>query len=244
MTSRCQHQLPTTPLSIDGADVDPVKSIRDLGIYIDADLVIRTHVQRTVCFATLHQLRQVRRSVPPDTFQSLIVSLVISRLDYSNAVLVDLPVYLMHRLQSVFNAAARLIYHMRSTDHITNGLVSLHWLRVPQRIEYKIAVLTYKALHGSAPRYLGALVPVADLPGRRALCSAGTSRLSVPSVRLSTIGSQAFPVADPLIWNALPQETTSAQLLSMFRQHLKSHLFRRSIQTSSSDVLYCLTAFC
>jgi len=113
------------------------------------------------------------------------------------AVLVGLPVYLVRRLQSVLNAAARLIYHMTSANHITDALVCLHWLRVPQRIEYKIAVLTYKALHRSAPRYLGPLVPVADLPGRRAQRSAGTSRVSVPSVRLSTVGSRAFPVAGP-----------------------------------------------
>ena len=60
------------------------------------------------------------------------------------AVLVGLPVYLVRRLQSVLNAAARLIYHMTSANHITDALVSLHWLRVAQRIEYKIAVLTYK----------------------------------------------------------------------------------------------------
>jgi len=229
-TSRRQHQLPTTPLSIDGAAVDPAKSVRDLGIYIDSDLVMRTHVQRTVsrCFSALRQLRQIRRSVPPDTFQSLIVSLVISRLDYGNAVLVGLPVYLVRRLQSVLNAAARLIYHMRSADHITDALISLHWLRVPQRIDYKVAVLTYKVLHGSAPRYLGPLVPVADLPGRRALRSAGTNRLSVPSVRLSTVGSRAFEVAAPRIWNALPEETTSAQSLMAFRRQLKSYLFQRS----------------
>jgi len=43
---------------------------------------------------------------------------------------------------------------MRSTDHITDALVSIRWLRVPERIEYKIALLTYKVLQGSAPRYL------------------------------------------------------------------------------------------
>ena len=59
----------------------------------------------------------------------------------------------------------------------------------------------------SALQYLGPLLPVADLPGRRALRSAGTSRLSVPSVRLSTVGSRAFPVAGPRIWNVLPQVT-------------------------------------
>jgi len=52
---------------------------------------------------------------------------------------------------SVLNAAARLIYHMRSADHITDALVSFHWLPIPERIEYKIAVLTYKVLQGSVP---------------------------------------------------------------------------------------------
>ena len=153
-----QHQLPTTPLLIDGASVDPAKSVRDLGIYIDADLVMRTHVQRTVsrCFAALRQLRQIRRSLPPITFRSLVVSLVISRLNYGNAVLVGLPAYLLRRLQSVLNAAEQVIDHMRSADHITDALISFQWLHVPQRIDYKIAVLTCKhymevaAIFGSA----------------------------------------------------------------------------------------------
>ena len=74
-------------------------------------------------------------------------------LDYGNAVLVGLPAYLARCLQSVMNAAARVIFHVRSADHITDALVSLHWLRVPEQnqIEYKIAVLTYKVLQGSAP---------------------------------------------------------------------------------------------
>jgi len=60
----------------------------------------------------------------------------------------------------------------------------------------------------------------------------GHSRLLVPfvvpSVRLCTVGSRAFPVAAPRIWNALPGETTSAQSLTSFRQHLKTWLFRQS----------------
>jgi len=88
--------------------------------------------------------------VPPSTFQSLVGTLVLSRLDYGNAVLVGLPTHLVRCLQSVQNAASRLIYHMRFADHITDALVTLHWLRVPQRIEYKVAVMTYKVLHGTA----------------------------------------------------------------------------------------------
>jgi len=63
----------------------------------------------------------------------------------------------------------RLIYRIRSADHITDAFACLHWLRVPERINYKVAVLTHKVLRGSAPRYLGPLVAVADLPGRLTL---------------------------------------------------------------------------
>jgi len=61
-------------------------------------------------------------------------------------------------------------------------------------------VLMYKVLHGSAPRYLGPLVPVANLPGRRTLRSGSTSRLIVPSVRRSTVVDRAFSVAGPRVW--------------------------------------------
>jgi len=92
-----------------------VRFARDLGIYIDADLVMRTHVQRTVsrCFAVLRQLRQIRHSIPTDTFQTLLVSLMLARLYYDNSVLDDLPVYLVRRLQSVPNVAAAIQPHLR-----------------------------------------------------------------------------------------------------------------------------------
>ena len=57
----------------------------------------------------------------------------------------------MRRLQSVLNAAARLIFNLKCSDHITDALVSLHWLRVMKRIQYKISVLSYKVLHDTAP---------------------------------------------------------------------------------------------
>ena len=86
-----------------------------------------------------------------------------------------------------------------NVDHNTDALACLHWLRIPERIDYKVAVLTYKVLHGSAPRYLGPLVPVADLPGRRTLRCGGTNRLMVPPVRRSTVGDRAFTVAGPRV---------------------------------------------
>ena len=205
-TSRRQHQLPTCPLVIDGCSVYPAASVRDLGVYVDCDLSMQAHVARTTsrCFASLRQLRQIRHSLPTATFQMLIVAIVHSRLDYGNAVLAGLPTYLLRRLQSVLIASARLIYRLGFRNHITDALISLHWLRVRERIEFKLATLTYKLLHNQAPSYLGPLVRVVDVPGRRPLRSANTDCLMVPHVRLSSVGNRAFPVA-------APYKVTSAQ---------------------------------
>ena len=87
------HQLPSNIPSIDGALVDTVKFARDLDMYIDFDLLMRIHVSR--CFVVLRQLRQIRRSVPTDTFQTLVVGLVLTCLYFGNSVLAGLPVYLV-----------------------------------------------------------------------------------------------------------------------------------------------------
>ena len=87
-----------------------------------------------------------------------------------------------------------------------------------------MAVLVYKATHGTALSYLSQLVRVADLPGRRSLRSARTNRLLVPSVKLS-IPSAAWPVAGPTICNSLPDSVVSAPSLSTFRLRLKRFCF-------------------
>jgi len=68
------------------------------------------------------------------TAYSMVVTLVNTRLDYGNGALIGLPVYLTRRLQSVLNATARLIFNLRRSDHVFDALISLHWLRVPERI--------------------------------------------------------------------------------------------------------------
>lgn len=113
------------PLLIYSCSVSLVKSVCDLTIYIDSDLMMWTHVKRTVsqCFTLLRRLRQIRHLVPTATLQMLVVTLVHSRLDYGNSVLVGLPAYLLHQLQLVMNAATHLVYHLRAHDHITDSLI-------------------------------------------------------------------------------------------------------------------------
>ena len=115
---------------------------------------------------------------------------------------------------------------------LRRSLISLRWLRVPERIKYKIALLTYKVLHGSASWYLEPFVRVADLPGRRALCSSSTSRLVVTTFTLSTVGSRIFEVSGPLIWNELPKDVVSAPSLLTCRRWFKHFSFRNPTRTS------------
>jgi len=115
-----------------------------------------THVSKTVssCFAALRQIHSVKRSATRHVLLSLVQSLVLTRLDYGNATLAGLSGRLTARLQSVLHDAARLIYFKRKYEHITPLLRELHWLSVPERIQFKLAVLVCRCLHGTAPPYL------------------------------------------------------------------------------------------
>ena len=110
--------IPTDPLAVGSDLMSPVRC--DLGIFIDADLTMRTQVTQTCskCFAALRQLRSILGSVSSDVLQSLVVVLVFSRLDYGSATLAGLLKQLMDRLQSVQNAAARLIFRARRYDYV------------------------------------------------------------------------------------------------------------------------------
>jgi len=187
--------------------------VRDLGIFIDADLTMRTQVSQTCskCFAALRQLRSIRRSVSNDVMQSLIVALVFSRLDYGSATLAGLPKQLMDRLQSVQNAAARLIFNACRQDHIQPLLRRLHWLWMPERVSFRLAVLVYRCLNGYAPGYLASdLQRVSHINARRRLRSSNTSALVAPRTVSSTIGDRTFPATVASVWNSLPESVRSS----------------------------------
>jgi len=180
----------------------------------------------STCFAVLRQLRSIRRSVSRPVVQSLVTSLVLSRLDYGNATLAGIPQHLLRRLQSVMNAVARLIYSSSRFDHITLLLRQLHWLKAKARIDFKLAVLVFKCAHGSAPPYLvDELSRPADPLARCRLRSAWSSILVVRRTRLTTVSDRSFPVAASRVWNDLPQHVITSPYLRVFTNRLKTHLF-------------------
>ena len=160
-------------------------------------------------------------------------SFVTNRLDYCNSLLAGAPAYLLADMQRVLNSAARLLLNEKRSQHNLRPLVrdNLHWLRVPQRIDYKVCLTVYKALHGLAPSYLTDLcVPAACSSNRDSLRTAGIKgELIVPRHKLETYGPRSFCIAGPTTWNNLPATIRDPNLsLGEFQTLLKTHLFRES----------------
>ena len=109
-------------------------------------------------------------------------------------------------------------------EHITPVFYNLHWLPVEQRIMYKLALLTYKALNGLAPKYISDLISI-YVP-RRNLRSANSKQLIQPIYNLRTYGFRAFSHAAPFLWNSLPQEVRFAPSVSSFKSKIKNYLFK------------------
>jgi len=150
-------------------------------------------------------------------------------VDYCSSVLSGISGQLLQRLQSVFNAATRLVFSARKSEHITPLLRELHWLKVPERIQFRLCVLAYRCLIGTAPSYLAETLHLtADVGSRLRLQSASTSTLVIPSTRRTMLGDRAFPVTAARAWNALSSSVRSAPSLLQFRRDLKTALFQSS----------------
>ena len=117
-------------------------------------------------------------------------------------------------------------------------LKDLHWLPVEQRIEYKVLLLTYKALHGKAPAYISQLLSL--YTPTRPLRSENKNLLRVPRCRLEGFGRGCFAYAAPSLWNPLPTPVKRASSIDTFKSSLKTCLFNVAYP-SINWILYCMS---
>ena len=168
-----------------GNRIAPVHTVRDLGVMLNSNMTMSPHVL-CVCQNCYFQIRLIHRlgkALYVESKLLLVHALVHSRLNHCNSVLVRLPWSLVQQLQSVLNSAC-LIFGLKRFDHITPALMDLHWLPYPQRITYKLCMIMFKCLRGSAPAYLADYCTSTSLvSGRSALRSAAHGDIVVPSYR-------------------------------------------------------------
>src|SRR5664279_820830 len=233
-TKRRISRLTTTtssPVNLCGTSITPVQSVRNLGVLLSSDLSFKQHVNQTVsrCFYQLRNIKSSVRALGFEAAKTVVNSFVVSRIDYCNALLAQSPKNLLARLQYVLNSAARLIIGGHKYDHVSSAMRNqLHWLRIEERIKYKLCLLVYKSLNKMAPQYLTEMCrPVSDSVGRRRLRSAANLILDIPRTN-TNFGAGSFSVAGPVAWNNLPCKIRNATSLSSFKSQLKTHLFNTS----------------
>jgi len=171
------------------------------------------------------------RSLDSDSLATLIYAVVNSRMDYCNTVLASAPRTVTDKLQRVLNAAARVITGTRKFDSGLGQILhdQLHWLDVPNRVLFELAVTVHQCLNGRAPLYLPEhCIPVSSADTRQHLRSANRHLLAVPRFRLNTYSRRAFSVAGLMAWNSLPDFIRDpSSSTDCFRRLLKTYLFAR-----------------
>uniref|UniRef100_A0A669BHY4 Reverse transcriptase domain-containing protein n=1 Tax=Oreochromis niloticus TaxID=8128 RepID=A0A669BHY4_ORENI len=220
--------LPKDPNSFDfmgPLTSECTSSIKSLGVTFDSAFKFDKQISSVVkgSFYHLRILAKVKSYLCRNDLERVVHAFITSRLDYCNSLYAGLDRSCLHRLQLVQNAAARMLTGSKKRDHITPVLCSLHWLPVAFRIDFKILLLVFKVLNGTAPPYLAELLSI--YCPRRSLRSADLMLLDVPRYRLKTRGERAFAVAAPKLWNSLPPHIRFSTSLGTFKTALKTHLF-------------------
>ena len=196
-----------------------VNFAKNLGFTLDSKLTLDTQIKKLKA-ANCNKLRNIAKMKPFLTskqMEIIIQALVMSSLDYCNSLYYGINQSLHKQLQSLQNRACRIIKGLKKKDGTEPHLQELHWLRIQERIEFKILLLTFKSINGIAPSYLSNLVTYDSYGSRDIALHSPVSN-----------SSRAFSVVAPRLWNDLPQDIKQSRDINIFKNKLKSHLFRRS----------------
>ncbi|XP_028454707.1 uncharacterized protein LOC114569086, partial [Perca flavescens] len=214
--------------TLDGIALASSTTVRNLGVIFDQDISFNANLKQTsrTAFFHLRNIAKIRNILSQNDAEKLVHAFVTSRLDYCNSLLSGCSNKSLKTLQLIQNAAARVLTRTKKRDHVSPVLASLHWLPVESRIEFKILLLTYKALNGLAPSYLEELlIPYCPT---RALRSQNAELLVVPRVSKCRMGARAFSYQAPLLWNQLPIWVRGAETVIAFKKELKTLLFDKA----------------
>ncbi|MCP4274572.1 MAG: hypothetical protein GY781_21820 [Gammaproteobacteria bacterium] len=218
-------------INIGDSQLQPVNSVRNLGVYLNSKLDFKEHVHQVVksCYFHIRNLYAVKQFINRRCLLMLVHSLIFSRIDYCNALFVGLPNCLLKRVQSVLNRAARLICGVPPRTPTTLYHIELHWLPIRARIEFKLCLLTFKVLKYDEPKYLSELLKYR--PARHGVAVRHDDdplRLDEPrAFHQSSFCDRSFSYVAPRLFNRLPLSIRQVGSVDCFKKKLKTFLFER-----------------
>ena len=174
------------------------------------------------CMLHLRYISCIRKYLSMDACKSVTHALATYRLDYANSLLFGINQTHIKKLQRIQNYAAKIVCKATYGDHATPYLMSLHWLPVYARIQFKVLVHTYNCLHGTAPKYVSDLVK--HYIPTHSLRSENQLKL-VETRSKSRYGDHSFTIVAPVLWNCLPLKIKIAESVIDFKKLLKTFLF-------------------
>ena len=234
--SELAGKLAPLPFRVGDNLVTPTASAKVLGVHLSSDLTMDRQISATSRAANfnLYRLGKIRSHLTTEATKILVHSLVISHLDYANSLLAGLSKEKLRPLQSVQDSGARLIH--RGVFSTEESSFRLHWLPIHYRILFKVLLLVFDCLQGTAPVYLQECVSL-HVPGRAGLRAEARSLRVVASTRTRgkrnappkpAYQKRSFTSYAPHYWNELPPAIRSTSSRQDFKKLLKTHFFTLS----------------
>ena len=192
-------------------------NVKLLGVNLDESLNFNNHVNEVVSSSYFHirTIGKMKAYMSKDDLESYVHSIISSKLDYCNVVLYGINKSVVNKLQKLQNAAARLIFKLPKHCSVTEKIRELHWLRVEERIVYKILLFVYKFFTSNGPAFLDNILEIVDFE---------TRLLSRKNLN-TKYGRRSFRYVAPHLWNRLPAELRTLNSDALFKKKLKHNLF-------------------
>ena len=202
----------------DGTCIRFSSSVKYLGVYFDPQLTLRSHINHVSsrCYLLLRNIGRIRSILSQSQIEVLVHAVISSKIDYCNSIYYGINKDAISALQKIQNAAIRMIFKFKKRYSVSQYFAKLHWLKVEQRVYYKIILLVFKCVYNRAPTQL--IDKIVNYKN--------TDTLTLKCVQFNTkAGRRSFSYIGPRLWNEVPYRIKALSDVEAFKKQLKTLLF-------------------
>lgn len=197
-----------------------VDTAKNLGVILDNELTFAPQITKVVqsCFLVIRNLSKIKSFLNFTELHTLVNACIFSRIDYCNSLYFGVNSSLITKLQSVQNSAARLLRTKGGLNNtsLDQFMRKCHWLKVKERIFFKICLIVHKCLYDAAPGQLKELI---------SYCSSSRTMQLNQHTHKGSFGNRCFSRIAPKLWNLLPINIRIERKCNVFKKLLKTYLF-------------------